>query len=113
MRMLQPANSGYREVAANRPSLIARVGNMGSDLRFDYLVLGDSVNLASRLEGQTKNYRVPIIIGARTAQAVKDKFALLEVDFITVKGKTEPEVSTRCSAAATLPTPTNTASCTR
>jgi adenylate cyclase len=68
------------------------VGNMGSDLRFDYSVLGDSVNLASRLEGQTKNYGVPIIIGARTAQAVKDKFALLEVDFITVKGKTEPEV---------------------
>jgi len=68
------------------------VGNMGSDLRFDYSVLGDSVNLASRLEGQTKTYGVPIIIGARTAEAVKDKFALLEVDFITVKGKTEPEV---------------------
>jgi adenylate cyclase len=68
------------------------VGNMGSDLRFDYSVLGDSVNLASRLEGQTKTYGLPIIIGARTAQAVKDKFALLEVDFITVKGKTEPEV---------------------
>jgi adenylate cyclase len=68
------------------------VGNMGSDLRFDYSVLGDSVNLASRLEGQTKTYGVPIIIGAHTAQAVKDKFALLEVDFITVKGKTEPEV---------------------
>jgi len=48
--------------------------------------------LASRLEGQTKTYGVPIIIGARTAEAVKDKFALLEVDFITVKGKTEPEV---------------------
>jgi adenylate cyclase len=68
------------------------VGNMGSDLRFDYSVLGDSVNLASRLEGQTKTYGLPIIIGARTAEAVKDKFALLEVDFITVKGKTEPEV---------------------
>ena len=68
------------------------VGNMGSDLRFDYSVLGDTVNLASRLEGQTKTYGLPIIIGARTAEAVKDKFALLEVDFITVKGKTEPEV---------------------
>ncbi len=68
------------------------VGNMGSDLRFDYSVLGDSVNLASRLEGQTKSYGLPIIIGARTAQAAKDKFALLEVDYITVKGKTEPEV---------------------
>ncbi len=67
------------------------VGNMGSDLRFNYSVLGDCVNLASRLEGQTKSYDVPIIIGSKTAQAVGDKFALLELDYITVKGKTEPE----------------------
>ena len=67
------------------------VGNMGSDLRFNYSVLGDPVNLASRLEGQSKNYGVRIIVGARTAQAVADKFALLELDVITVKGKTEPE----------------------
>jgi adenylate cyclase len=68
------------------------VGNMGSDMRFQYTVLGDSVNLASRIEGQTKSYGVPILIGARTAQAIKDKFAVVEIDFITVKGKTEPEV---------------------
>src|SRR5438270_10754247 len=68
------------------------VGNMGSDLRFDYSVLGDSVNLASRLEGQSKEYGFPIIVGSRTALAVKDKFAILELDFIMVKGKTEPEV---------------------
>jgi adenylate cyclase len=43
------------------------VGNMGSDLRFDYSVLGDTVNLASRLEGQTKEYGLPIIIGSKTA----------------------------------------------
>ena len=68
------------------------VGNMGSNLRFDYSVLGDSVNLASRLEGQSKEYGFPIIIGAKTAMAVKDRFAILELDFIMVKGKQQPEV---------------------
>jgi adenylate cyclase len=68
------------------------VGNMGSDLKFNYSVLGDSVNLASRLEGQTKEYGFPIIVGSTTAMAVKEKFAILELDFIMVKGKTEPEV---------------------
>ena len=67
------------------------VGNMGSDLRFNYSVLGDPVNLASRLEGQSKNYGVPIIIGSKTASGLRDKFAVLELDRITVKGKTEPE----------------------
>jgi adenylate cyclase len=68
------------------------VGNMGSDTRFDYSVFGDSVNLASRLEGQTKEYGFPIIVGSKTALAVKDQFAILELDFIMVKGKKEPEV---------------------
>ena len=68
------------------------VGNMGSDLRFDYSVFGDSVNLASRLEGQSKEYGFPIIAGSSTALAVKDRFAILELDFIMVKGKTQPEV---------------------
>jgi adenylate cyclase len=68
------------------------VGNMGSDLRFDYSVFGDSVNLASRLEGQSKEYGFPIIVGSNTALAAKDRFAILELDFVMVRGKTEPEV---------------------
>jgi adenylate cyclase len=68
------------------------VGNMGSDMRFDYSVFGDSVNLASRLEGQSKEYGFPIIVGSRTALAAREKFAILELDFIMVKGKKEPEV---------------------
>jgi adenylate cyclase len=68
------------------------VGNMGSDVRFDYSAYGDSVNLASRLEGQSKEYGFPIIIGSKTAMAVKEKFAILELYFIMVKGKKEPEV---------------------
>ena len=68
------------------------VGNMGSDFRFNYSVLGDTVNLASRLESRTKDYRLSMVIGSRTAERAKAKFATMEIDLIQVKGKKQPEV---------------------
>ena len=65
------------------------VGNMGSDQRFDYSILGDGVNLASRLEGQSKTYGIAIIIGENTQEQVSE-FALIEIDLIQVKGQTRP-----------------------
>ena len=63
------------------------VGNMGSDKRFDYSILGDAANLASRLEGQSKGYGVTIILGEETATAVEHELFSVELDKIAVKGK--------------------------
>ena len=65
------------------------VGNMGSDQRFDYTCLGDGVNLAARLEGQTKAYGVGILLGQETVNLIRNKFKFIELDKIAVKGKKE------------------------
>jgi adenylate cyclase len=82
-----------------RPPLIARtgvnsglmlVGNLGSKYRFAYGVLGDHVNLGSRLEGLNKQYGTDILIGENTAQLVEKAFLLREIDLVRVVGREQP-----------------------
>jgi adenylate cyclase len=65
------------------------VGNIGSELRLNYTVIGDAVNVASRLEGASKQYGTQILIGAETARLISNAFTIREIDNIAVYGRTE------------------------
>jgi len=79
----------HARIGINSGSMTA--GNIGGTKRFNYTVLGDSVNLAARLEGLNKVYKTTTIIGSETAAAISNAFVLRPLDKVTVKGRQQAE----------------------
>jgi len=95
MQVLEELNKGWPEAKHIRIGIginsgIMTVGNMGSKQRMNYTLMGDNVNLCSRLEATNKEYGTGIIISEYTYAQVKDKFVVRELDNIRVKGKNKP-----------------------
>lgn len=80
------------EIGIGIASGVNVVGNMGSDVRFDYTVLGDSVNVASRLQSLTREFGAKVLVSASVVSACHGRFAFLELGPVSLKGRREPEI---------------------
>ncbi len=91
---LEPLNERWRKLGLPEIAIgvgvnsgAMSVGNMGSDAKFDYTVMGDAVNLGARLEGLTKEYKVDVLVGQRTAEMASEHFLFRELDLVRVVGR--------------------------